>query len=82
MTLRDGGVYQFSISMRTPFAGQRVIARANGDGFDLFTLEEWGALAPSRIRVDAHDRVLFHGRTTGYKSDLLLDSGETVDERS
>jgi len=82
MTLRDGGIYRFSISMRTPFAGQRVVARANGDGFDLFTLEEWGTLAPARIHVDAHDRILFHGRTTGYRADLLLDSGESVNERT
>ena len=82
MTLRDGGIYRFSILMRTPFAGQRVIARANEDGFELFTLEEWGTLSPSRIRVDAHDRVLFHGRTTGYRSDHLLDTGESVNERS
>jgi hypothetical protein len=82
MTLRDGGIYRFSILMRTPFAGQRVIARAKGGGFDLFTLEEWGTLAPARMRVDAQDRILFHGRTTGYDADHLLDTGEAVDERS
>jgi hypothetical protein len=76
--LRDRGIYQFSILMRTPFAGLLVIARAEGDGFDLFTAEEWGTLAPSRIRVDVAGRVLFHGRTTGYRSDVLIDSGESV----
>jgi hypothetical protein len=79
VTLRDRGIYRFSILMRTPFAGQQVIVRAHGDGFELFTVEEWGTLAPARIRVDAHERVLFNGRTTGYRADVLLDSGETSD---
>lgn len=65
--------------MRTPFAGQQVIARADGDGFALFTVEEWGTLAPSRIRVDSTDRILFHGRPTGYRADVLVDSGETIE---
>ena len=77
--LREHGVYRFSIMMRTPFAGQAVIARARGDGFDLFTIEEWGTMAPARIRVDAQGRVIFNGRPTGYRSDVLVDSGETVD---
>ncbi|MFN0070704.1 MAG: hypothetical protein ACKVVP_04340, partial [Chloroflexota bacterium] len=77
--LRDHGVYRFSISMRTPFAGQRVIARSAGSGFDLFILEEWGALMPARLRVNAEGRLLYHGRPTGYREDVLVDSGETVD---
>ena len=40
LELRDHGVYDFSIMMRTPFAGETVIARARGEGFDLFTVEE------------------------------------------
>jgi hypothetical protein len=78
-TLRDRGIYRFSITMRSPFAGQQVIARADADGFNLFTVEEWGTLASSRIRVDGHGRVLFNGRTTGYREDVLVDSGETAD---
>jgi hypothetical protein len=77
--LRQHGVYRFSITMRTPFAGEAVIARARGDGFDLFTIDEWATMAPARIRVDAHGRVIFHGRPTGYRSDVLVDSGETID---
>jgi hypothetical protein len=78
-TLRDGGVYQFSVTMRTPLAGHYVIARAAIDGYELFTVEEWGAMAPPRIRVDADGRVLYHGRTTGYRADILADTGQTVD---
>ena len=78
-TLRDRGIYRFSIMMRTPFAGRQVIARLDGSGFELFTLEEWGTLAPARIRVDTQGRVLFNGRPTGYRADVLVDSGETAD---
>lgn len=77
--LRDGGIYRFSITMRTPFAGQRVVARVGGDGADFFTLEEWGTLRESRIRLDAQGRVLYNGRTTGYREDVLLDTGETAE---
>ena len=81
LELRDRGVYHFSIMMRTPFAGQTVIARSSTGGFDLFALEEWSTLADPRIRVDPNGRILYHGRPTGYWSDILLDSGDTVDER-
>ncbi|HEX3245377.1 MAG TPA: hypothetical protein VHX16_08230 [Chloroflexota bacterium] len=47
--LRQHGVYRFSITMRTPFAGEAVIARARGDGFDLFTIDEWATMAHLRV---------------------------------
>jgi len=81
LELRDRGVYRFSIMMRTPFAGQTVIARSRPGGFDLFTVDEWSTLADPRIRVDPNGRILYHGRSTGYRSDILVDCGETVDER-
>ena len=77
--LRDGGIYRFGITMRTPFAGQRVVISGAAGGYDVRTLEEWATLAPARIRVDSLGRVLFHGRFTGYQVDMLLDTGATAE---
>lgn len=65
--------------MRTPFAGDLVVAAQSGPGFDLYTLDEWGTMSPPRMRLDAQGRLLYHGRTTGYGLDILLDTGETLE---
>ena len=65
--------------MRTPLAGQYVVAKRAGPGWDLYTLEEWGAFNPPRIHLDKDGRILFNGRTTGYDSNILLDTGNSLD---